>query len=206
MGYSATSGLKLITADGDAFKDLNRNGKPDAYEDWRLTPEERTADLASQLSINEIAGLMLYSNHQSIPGTDQGFRDATYNGKKFKESGAQPDALSDAQQIFLRDDKVRHILITKVQSPEIAARRLLLNIFRTGLFENPYLNPAESQAIVGSSDFMRAGYDAQVKSVVMLKNKARVLPLAKTKKVYIPKRHIPAVTDFSGEPTEARTH
>lgn len=88
---------------------------------------------------------------------------------------------------------------------ETSARRLLLNIFRTGLFENPYLNPAESQAIVGNPDFMQAGYDAQVKSVVMLKNKARVLPFAKTKKVYIPKRHIPAVTDFFGSPTEART-
>lgn len=122
LGYSATSGVKLLTIDGYAFKDLNRNGKLDVYEDWRLTPEERSADLAAQLSIEEIAGLMLYSNHQSIPGTDQGFWDATYNGKTFKESGAQPDALSDAQLKFLRDDKVRHILITKVQSPEIAAR------------------------------------------------------------------------------------
>lgn len=515
LGYSATSGIKLLTVDGYAFKDLNRNGKLDVYEDWRLTPEERSADLAAQLNIEEIAGLMLYSNHQSIPGTDQGFWNATYNGKTFKESGALPDALSDAQLKFLRDDKVRHILITKVQSPEIAARwnnnvqafiegldhgipannssdprhgtvsdaeynfgnggqislwpgslglaatftpeivrnfghiaaceyralgittalspqidlaseprwsrvngtfgedpalstdmarayidgmqtssgekeisngwgyesvnamvkhwpgggcgeggrdahygygkyavypgnnleeqkrpflegafrldgktgkasavmpyytistgqnpdgeniansyshylitdqlrnkygydgvvctdwgitadetgvetfagkpwgaehlsvaerhyrilmagvdqfggnndkapvleayrmgvekqgekemrarfetsarRLLLNIFRTGLFENPYLDPAETQAIVGNPDFMQAGYDAQLKSVVMLKNKAGVLPLDKTRKVYIPKRYIPAVTDFFGKPTEAHT-
>lgn len=88
---------------------------------------------------------------------------------------------------------------------ETSACRLLLNIFRTGLFENPYLDPAESQAIVGNPDFMQAGYDAQLKSVVMLKNKTGILPLDKTKKVYIPKRYIPAVTDFFGKPTEART-
>ena len=30
------------------FKDSDGNGKLDPYEDWRLTPEERSADLASQ--------------------------------------------------------------------------------------------------------------------------------------------------------------
>ena len=68
LGYSAQSGVKLLTVDGFAFKDLNRNGQLDKYEDWRLKPEQRAADLASQLSVEEIAGLMLYSAHQSIPG------------------------------------------------------------------------------------------------------------------------------------------
>ena len=59
LGYSPQSGVKLLTVDGFAFKDLNRNDSFDAYEDWRLSPQERAADLASQLSIEEIAGLML---------------------------------------------------------------------------------------------------------------------------------------------------
>ena len=61
LGYSANSGVRLLTVDGYAFKDLNRNGRLDPYEDWRLTPEERAVDLAGQLSTEEIAGLMLYS-------------------------------------------------------------------------------------------------------------------------------------------------
>ena len=74
---------------------------------------------------------------------------------------------------------------------EQSAVRLLMNIFRTGLFENPYVDPAAATALVGNPDFMQQGYDAQLKSVVMLKNHENVLPLAK-KKVYVPKRHFPA--------------
>ena len=70
---------------------------------------------------------------------------------------------------------------------EKSAVRLLRNIFRLGLFENPYLNPEESAKIVGNPEFMKAGYDAQLKSIIMLKNKGQVLPIDKKKTVYIPK-------------------
>lgn len=63
LGYSLTSGVNLITEKGYAFKDLNRNGKLDAYEDWRLPVDERAQDLASQMTVEQIAGLMLYSAH-----------------------------------------------------------------------------------------------------------------------------------------------
>ncbi|MDH6359259.1 glycoside hydrolase family 3 N-terminal domain-containing protein [Parabacteroides sp. PF5-9] len=121
LGYSPASGVNLLTVDGFAFKDLNRNGQLDPYEDWRLTPEERAKDLASKISVEEIAGLMLYSAHQSIPGASQGFGSSTYNGKSFAESGALPSDLSDAQRKFLTEDNVRHVLVTRVQSPEVAA-------------------------------------------------------------------------------------
>ncbi len=32
-----------------------------------LSAEERAKDLASQMSVEQIAGLMLYSAHQSVP-------------------------------------------------------------------------------------------------------------------------------------------
>lgn len=64
LGYSPQSGVKILTEDGYAFKDLNRNDSLDDYEDWRLAAQERAADLASKLSVEEIAGLMLYSSHQ----------------------------------------------------------------------------------------------------------------------------------------------
>ncbi|MBC2478458.1 glycoside hydrolase family 3 protein, partial [Clostridium beijerinckii] len=53
---------------------------------------------------------------------------------------------------------------------EKSAVRLLLNLFRTGLFENPYVDAEKSKEIVGNSEFMQAGYNAQLKSIVMLKN------------------------------------
>jgi beta-glucosidase len=122
LGYSPASGVKILTDGGFAFKDLNKNGKLDKFEDWRLPVDVRANDLASKLSVEQIAGLMLYSSHQSIPAMGGGFFGAaTYNGKPFKESGLKSSDLSDQQKTFLSDDNVRHVLITQVETPEIAA-------------------------------------------------------------------------------------
>ena len=85
-----------------------------------------------------------------------------------------------------------------------SARRLLTNIFRTGLFENPYLDPAHTAAIVGCPDYMAEGYNAQTLSTVMLKNHANVLPVKGKKKVYIPNRHVPAYRGFWGNQVKAQ--
>lgn len=122
LGYSATSGVQVLTVDGLAFKDLNKNGKLDRYEDWRLPVDVRAKDLAAKMSIEQIAGLMLYSRHQPIPSAPAGPFAGTYGGKVFGESGANAWDLSDQQKAFLKNDNVRHVLITSVQSPEIAAK------------------------------------------------------------------------------------
>jgi beta-glucosidase len=122
IGYSLSSGIKIITVEGLAFKDLNKNGSLDKYEDWRLSADERAKDLASKMSVAQIAGLMLYSGHQSIPARSRGFGSGTYNGKPFEESGAQSSDVSDQQKSFLTSDNLRHVLITSVESPETAAK------------------------------------------------------------------------------------
>jgi beta-glucosidase len=122
LGYDTTSGVKLLTVDRLAFKDLNMNGKLDIYEDWRKSAEERAKDLASKMTIEQIAGLMLYSGHQSIPsGASRFFGAATYKGKPFSESGAKASDLSDQQIKFITNDNLRHVLVTSVESPEVAA-------------------------------------------------------------------------------------
>ena len=120
LGYAASSGIKLVFDKGFAFKDLSRNGKLDPYEDWRLPADERAKDLASKMSIDQIAGLMLYSGHQAIPAAGGRFA-STYQGKPFAESGAKSSDLTDSQIKFLIQDNLRHILITSVESPEVAA-------------------------------------------------------------------------------------
>ena len=123
LGYSPASGVKLLTVNGYAFKDLSRDGKLDIYEDWRQPYEKRAEDLASKLSIDEIAGLMLYSAHQSIPGKSSGFLGgSTYGGKSFEESGADTAALTDQQKKFLSEDNLRHVLVTTVPNARVAAR------------------------------------------------------------------------------------
>jgi len=87
---------------------------------------------------------------------------------------------------------------------EESAVRLLMNIFRVGLFENPYLDPEASARTVGNADFMKAGYEAQLKSIVMLKNKDHVLPLQNDMTVFIPKKLIPAGRDWFGNVTPER--
>ncbi|WP_151638938.1 glycoside hydrolase family 3 protein [Noviherbaspirillum aerium] len=49
----------LLTVDNLQFKDLNGNQKLDPYEDWRLPVDDRVNDLASQMTLDEKAGLML---------------------------------------------------------------------------------------------------------------------------------------------------
>jgi beta-glucosidase len=59
--HLGTRSVKLIEVDGLKFKDLNKNGKLDKYEDWRLSYEERSNDLISQMSLEEKVGFMLIS-------------------------------------------------------------------------------------------------------------------------------------------------
>lgn len=122
LAYSSRSGVKIIEQNHLAFKDLNMNGMLDPYEDWRLPVNERAKDLAKKMSIEQMAGLMLYSAHQAIPARGFGRYGATYNGKTFDDSGAFPSDLSDAQKKFLTEDNLRHVLITTVESPAVAAQ------------------------------------------------------------------------------------
>ncbi len=49
-----------LQQDGLRFKDLNKNGTLDAYEDWRLTPERRARDLVARMTLAEKAGVMMH--------------------------------------------------------------------------------------------------------------------------------------------------
>lgn len=121
LGYNSNSGVALLTVDRFAFKDLNKNGTLDVYEDWRLPAGERAKDLASKMSIEQIAGLMLYSGHQSIPARPGGYFSGTYDGKPYEEGVTDPSDLTDQQKKFLKTDNLRHVLLTTVKSPEIAS-------------------------------------------------------------------------------------
>jgi len=54
-------GVQIIKSQGFEFKDLNKNGKLDNYEDWRLPIESRIKDLISQMTLEEKIGFMLIS-------------------------------------------------------------------------------------------------------------------------------------------------
>ncbi|WP_082439383.1 glycoside hydrolase family 3 protein [Massilia sp. WG5] len=58
----STRTVPLIEVDGLRFRDLNRNGKLDAYEDWRLPARVRAASLVAAMRLEEKAGLMMHGN------------------------------------------------------------------------------------------------------------------------------------------------
>lgn len=68
---------------------------------------------------------------------------------------------------------------------DTSARRVLKAMFQLGVFENPYVDPERAKSVVASQEFLAAGYAAQVKSTVLLKNANSILPIAANKKIYV---------------------
>lgn len=88
LTYSEESGKGILEKDGLFFKDLTGDGRLYPYEDWRLSPEERARDLASRLSVQEIAGLMLHSGQQMLPG----YHTAYLGGRPMREKNIRTAA------------------------------------------------------------------------------------------------------------------
>jgi beta-glucosidase len=65
--------VPLLRSQGLLFKDLNRNGKLDAYEDWRLPAKVRAKDLLARMSLEEKAGAMVqdYLFQPTLTSLDQ---------------------------------------------------------------------------------------------------------------------------------------
>lgn len=57
-----TRSVAIIEKHGLKFKDLNKNGKLDKYEDWRLPADDRSKDLLSKMSLEEKVGYMLINS------------------------------------------------------------------------------------------------------------------------------------------------
>ena len=121
IGYCLDSGPWIIKRDGLCFKKHTIQPGLLPYEDWRLPAEDRAGDLAARMDIKEIAGLMLYSNHQMVPALPGDFIESTYKGKTFKESGCAMGDLTDQQKEFLENDNIRHVLAMRLHDPVSAA-------------------------------------------------------------------------------------
>ena len=91
---------------------------------------------------------------------------------------------------------------------EQSAQRILQVIFASGLYDNPFLDLEHSQSVAGSDDKMDAGFEAQKKSVVVLKNADETIACSpetetdwSTKTVYIP-RTFDISSGYLGDGTE----
>ena len=111
----------VILQDGLYFRDLEGTGELLPFEDWRLPAEVRAEDLAKRLSIEEIAGLMLYSPHQRVPAPPDGPFPGFYGGKPYAEAGVSPSALTDEQKSYLTDQHIRYVLVMDYAGTEVMA-------------------------------------------------------------------------------------
>ncbi|HEX2781932.1 MAG TPA: glycoside hydrolase family 3 N-terminal domain-containing protein, partial [Gemmatimonadaceae bacterium] len=60
-----TRGVPIIEQNGRRFRDLNRNGTLDPYEDWRLAADARARDLVARMTLEEKAGTMMHGTARS---------------------------------------------------------------------------------------------------------------------------------------------
>ncbi len=75
-GSVAQADGQSAARDGAQFRDLNRNGQLDPYEDRRLSPEQRADDLVRRMTLDEKVGAMM---HGTLPGRG-GFAGITREG------------------------------------------------------------------------------------------------------------------------------
>jgi beta-glucosidase len=101
----------LTTADGFAYRDLNKNGKLDIYEDRRQPVAARVDDLLKQMNIEEKAGELFI------------------NGAKVNDDGSLDDKPGKGMFAFvpnalkvIKDKKMNHFNLWAVPSPAALAK------------------------------------------------------------------------------------
>jgi beta-glucosidase len=93
------------------------------------------------------------------------------------------DIFSGSADPSLLLETVKKGMVSEARINE-SVSRLLREKFALNLFENPYVDATEAEKIVGNADFQKRGDLAMRKSIVLLRNQAKTLPIAPKKKVY----------------------
>jgi beta-glucosidase len=106
---SASGSIRII--DGVTFRDLNKNGKMDVYEDSRQPIEARIKDLLSQMTMEEKAGMMFYT--PASVNSDGSIEDKPGQGGMF---AFVPNALK-----MITDKHITHFNLFTVPAPDSLA-------------------------------------------------------------------------------------
>jgi beta-glucosidase len=93
------------------------------------------------------------------------------------------DIFSGSADPSLLLETVKKGMVSEVRINE-SVSRLLREKFALNLFENPYVDAVEAEKIVGNAEFQKRGDLAMRKSIVLLRNQAKTLPIAPKTKVY----------------------
>ncbi|MFB2555328.1 glycoside hydrolase family 3 protein [Herbiconiux liangxiaofengii] len=102
-------------------------------------------------------------------GMPWGVEDLTLPERYASAINAGVDIIGGSDQPQNVVDAVTQGFLTETRVTE-AASRVLAQKFDLGLFENPYVDPAVADAVVGSADSRAVGLDAQQRSLTLLSN------------------------------------
>ncbi len=134
----------------------------------------------SDSGIIEERGWGLEGNRTN-PATGKGY---TIGDRTAASIKVGTDVFSEFRRNQAITDLVAAGLLDERQHLDPAVRRLLNEQFLLGLFENPYVDAEAAPRLIGTAAHRQLGFDAQRKSVVLLKNDG-VLPLAQGARVHV---------------------
>ncbi len=135
---------------------------------------------------------LVNDNHvgdQVLPARAWGVEDLDPAGRMELLLAAGADQFGGEECVEVLLDLVRSGRVTEARV-DASARRLLLVKFRLGLFDDPFVDEDAAVDVVGREEFRRAGFEAQARSVTVLRNEARshdaatVLPLVRGTRVF----------------------
>lgn len=108
----------------------------------------------------------------------------------------EPDCYADLAEL------VRRRVVSEVEIDELVGK-LLMHKFELGLFENPYVDPAAAESLVGCDEHAAVALEAARQTITLLKNDG-VMPLQKGKHKTIavigPNAHRTLLGGYSGKP------
>jgi beta-glucosidase len=122
-----------------------------------------------------------------LPARARGMEDYSHEERLLKAINAGVDQFGGE---MLPEMLIKLVNEGKVTEARLdgSVKRLLRIKFILGLFDNPFVDINHAEKIVGNTEFMQAGMDAQRKSIVLLKNEstgeAPILPLKIGLKIY----------------------
>lgn len=134
------------------------------------------------------------------PGTDQismswGVMDIPRAERFAKAINACVDQIGGTEDVsaLLKAEKSGKLPDARMRE---ATKRILVQKFAIGLFENPYVDAAAANGVVGSPESLRAGEEAQKRAMVLLENRRGAIPIRSGMKVWL----------FHIAPSEAKAH
>lgn len=152
-------------------------------EDLCITGIEKTEALT--LAAQD-RGKLLSRLQDTIGGPPWGVEKLTITQRIAKATNAGVDQFGGAEDPSYLIDAVNTGLVPAIRIDE-AAKKILIDKFKLGLFEDPYVDADTAQAVAGKAEFRAAGIKAQSRAHVLLKNEGGILPLGNgnLKKVYL---------------------